>query len=215
MINQPKPSLPEIILGSSSPRRRELLSNVTSKFIVVKPETPEIPHPGETPEHYVARNAREKAEWIASRRAGRFIVICADTIVVSGEEILEKPRDHADARRMLTLLGGKTHHVLTGVHLIGRGVASPSDHATTVHSFVTKTAVTFKNLAPAEMDAYIKTGEPFDKAGGYAAQGRGSWFVQKVEGSWTNVVGLPMAELLDALEREFHVRLWEYDRDQK
>ena len=202
----------QIVLGSSSPRRRELLAMVTPDFTVIKPETAEVPRPGEPAEDYVVRNAREKAEWIADAtntdQVSR-LIISADTIVVHDGVILEKPIDAPDAVRMLSMLSNTTHRVVTGVHLIAaRSGDRPRAEQRRVAAFVVATEVTFKALTRAEIDFYIATGEPFDKAGGYAAQGRGSWFVKRVNGSWSNVVGLPMAELVTAAEREFGIVLW-------
>lgn len=201
---------PALILGSSSPRRKELLSVVGLNYEVIKPETEELHRPGEPALDYVRRNAREKCEWVAAHlqsRAARYphgaIVICADTIVVLSGSILEKPRDHAHAKEMLRALSGNAHTVYTGVEL--RSVLNGRDHTA---GFVTATTVRIKPLTDNEIEAYIRTGEPLDKAGGYAAQGIGSYMVERIEGSYTNVVGLPVAELVRCLEQEFNFSLW-------
>jgi septum formation protein len=200
-----------IILGSSSPRRRDLLATVRIPYEVIKPDTPEIPHPGEAPEVYAARNAREKAEWVErhllarqDRPAGGWIVVTADTIVVLDGRILEKPRDKAHAEEMVASLGGRAHTVVTGVEL--RPVAHPTAKKPT--AFISRTSVKIKPLSAAEVRAYVETGEPLDKAGGYAAQGIGSYMVQSIDGSYANVVGLPIAEVVEGLARDFGYDIW-------
>jgi septum formation protein len=197
----------KFFLGSSSPRRKELLESVGLEFEIVKPEVEEKHRAGELPQAYVERNARTKGLWvrdcpIATTASGNYVVIAADTIVTIDGEILEKPTDEADARRMLKMLSGRPHQVLTGVGLFeGR-----SAQRTLVYTEVT--TVVFKNLSPLEIDAYIKTGEPFDKSGGYAAQGRGSYMVQSIQGSYSNVVGLPTSSLVDRLQSDFGINLF-------
>jgi septum formation protein len=202
---------PSLVLGSSSPRRRDLLDAVGLTYEVIKPETPEIPEPGEAPLDYVQRNAREKAEWVAAALARRderpahgYVVISADTVVVLGRDILEKPRDVAHATEMLGRLSGATHTVVSGVTLLGVGAAGPLGPVT----FAETTAVRIKPLSAREIAAYIRTGEPLDKAGGYAAQGIGSYMVESIQGSYANVVGLPVAAVVARLERDFGYDLW-------
>ena len=203
----------KIVLGSSSPRRRDLLDTVRIPFEVVKPETPEIPQPGEAPDTYAARNAGEKAAWVeahllarpaAARPADGWVVVCADTIVVLGGRILEKPRDRAHAEAMVASLSGRTHTVITGVEL--RPVAHP--RLTEPRAFLSHTSVTIKTLSPSEISSYVATGEPLDKAGGYAAQGIGSYMVQSIAGSYANVVGLPIAEVVECLTHDFGYDFW-------
>lgn len=201
---------PALILGSSSPRRKDLLSVVGLSYHVVKPETEELHRPGEPAVDYVRRNASEKCEWVAAHLQPKVseyphgaIVICADTIVVLEGRILEKPRDYAHAKEMLRSLSGNTHAVYTGVAL--RSLFTSGDHTA---EFITETTVRIKQLTDGEIEAYINTGEPLDKAGGYAAQGIGSYMVERIEGSYTNVVGLPVAELVRCLETEFNFSLW-------
>ena len=207
-----------IILGSSSPRRRELLRVVGLSFEVLVPGTDEIHRPGEAAEAYTLRNAREKAEAIARLAHPRLdswpsgcIIICADTIVVlttpEGEAILEKPRDAAHAHEMLASLSGRTHTVYSGVAMCSFLAGKHARPAQSV-SFAVRTDVTLKHLSPAEIAAYVATGEPLDKAGAYAAQGIGSYMVRRIEGSYANVVGLPIAEVVDHLERTFTYPLW-------
>ena len=197
-----------IILGSSSPRRRELLGNLGLDFTIVKPDTEEKPMPGEQPQIYVARNAREKNQWIATQvqrsHPQGALVISADTIVVIDDKILEKPASPIEAKAMLSALSGKTHMVLTAVR-VARVTSAGEELA---KEFTVATDVLIKPLSGAEMDGYISSGEPFDKAGGYAAQGLGSFMVQEIRGSFSNVVGLPLAELADVLQGTFGIPLW-------
>ena len=182
-----------LILASGSPRRREFFTRMGWNFTVVKPGTEERVHPGETPEQYVRRNAEEKAAdaLALSGIADRAVAVAADTIVVQDGRILEKPKDPADAHRMLRELSGRTHQVMTGLCI---------RTADAMHSRTVVTDVEFKPLTDAEIDAYIRTGEPMDKAGAYAIQGLAAYMIRSVRGSYTNVVGLPLAETVEALE---------------
>lgn len=202
---------PALILGSSSPRRRELLSNIGLDYVVITPGTEEIPRQGEVPHAYVLRNALEKGEAVLRMAQAKtedypdgLIVISADTIVVLDEDILEKPQDAGHAATMLERLSGRTHTVLSGVSLRSWGAGEARE----AH-FVVTTRVKLKSLSPAEIRAYIRTGEPLDKAGGYAAQGIGSYMVERIEGSYANVVGLPIADVVEVLTRTFGYPLWE------
>jgi septum formation protein len=189
-----------IVLGSSSPRRQDLLQKVGLSFKVIKPEVEEVHRPGETPKQYVLRNADEKAAWVLEQASAEgAVIISADTVVVLGNEILEKPKDEAEAFTMLSSLSGSQHTVVTGVCL-----ASKSKKI----CFATETAVTIKELLPEEIKSYIKSGEPLDKAGGYAAQGIGSYMVKSINGSYANVVGLPIAEVVEVLNSEFNITIW-------
>ena len=181
-----------LILASGSPRRREFFTRMGWTFTVVKPGTEERVHPGETPEQYVRRNAEEKAAdaLALSGIADRAVAVAADTIVVQDGRILEKPKDPADAHRMLRELSGRTHQVMTGLCIRTAGA---------MHSRTVVTDVEFKPLTDAEIDAYIRTGEPMDKAGAYAIQGLAAYMIRSVRGSYTNVVGLPLAETVEAL----------------
>jgi septum formation protein len=183
----------KFILASASPRRRELLASVGFDFDVIPSSVPELRDPGESPEEYVARLSREKAAAIAAKHADRWI-IAADTTVLLGEELLEKPEDHADARRMLATIAGKTHIVYTGVTL--RNTAA-GYHDTRV----AESEVRMLPLSEQEIAWYVATGEPLDKAGAYAVQGIGGMFIDSVHGSYTNVVGLPLALLYQMLKR--------------
>lgn len=171
-----------LVLASASPRRQEILRAAGLEFTVRPSGVEERPEPGERPEDYVRRLARDKAA--AVPRAAGDAVLGADTVVVVDGQILEKPRDVADAARMLRLLSGRTHQVITGVCLI-----SASGEATAFET----TLVRFVELSDAEIDNYSRSGEPMDKAGAYAIQGLASKFIDRVEGCYFNVVGLPVA----------------------
>lgn len=182
-----------IILASASPRRVELLSSAGIEFEVVPGDVDEGLLSGETPEDHVVRLARAKAEDVARKAGGRFYV-GADTIVVCEGEIMGKPKDSADAERMLNKLSGISHEVITGFAVYDKerdGVITDA----------VRTRVYFKPLRDEEIRAYIATGCPFDKAGAYAIQGGAAYMVQKIEGSYSNVVGLPLCEVVDALRR--------------
>lgn len=188
MAPPPPPATPRLVLASGSPRRRQLLEDLGLSFEVLAPSIDEAPRPGEAARDYVLRLAREKAAQVAAQRPGQ-VVLAADTTVAVGGRILEKPRDAPEARAMLEALSGRTHEVFTGVAVDG-----PARAAAAV-----RTAVTFRPLSAAEIAWYVGTGEPFDKAGGYAVQGKAASFVAALEGSGTNVIGLPMAEAVALL----------------
>lgn len=179
-----------LVLASASPRRRELLSQLDIRFTISAADIDETPHPGEAAPAYVERLAREKARVVAARHPGAW-VLAADTTVALGTELMGKPRDPAEAQAMLTRLSGRTHDVYTGVALAGR-----HEEALVVH-----TRVTFRALRDAELAWYAHSGEPLDKAGAYAIQGKGGFLVAGVAGSTSNVVGLPLGETLALLER--------------
>jgi len=173
-----------LILASQSPRRRELLATAGIPFTVRIREVEEIRAPDELPDAYVRRLARAKAE--AAWEDRDEIVLGADTIVVLGQKVLEKPRDAADARGMLRLLAGREHTVITGICLrYPEGAQVDS----------TATRVRFAPLTDFEIDAYVASGEPMDKAGAYAIQGLASKFVESVEGCYFNVIGLPLSQV--------------------
>ena len=190
-----------LILASASPRRRELLASAGLTCEVVVAGIDERPQWGELPLAYAARNAREKAVFVAQNdplKTARAVVLAADTIVVSAQnQILEKPRDAAHARQMLQALSDKTHSVVSGYALVN-GTTGEILECQTV-----QTLVLFRALSALEIDIYIATGEPFDKAGSYGIQGKAAHFVRALDGSYTNVVGLPLAEVVVALQRYF------------
>lgn len=173
-------STPQLVLASASPRRAELLRAAGIEFSVRAADVDETQQSGETPPNYVLRLSHEKA--LAVAQPGE-LVLGADTTVVIGNEIAGKPVDMADARRMLQLLSGAWHEVLTGISLA---------KDTQVCSELAVTRVKFAPLSEAEIDWYITTQEPFDKAGGYGIQGYASRFVEQIEGNYANVVGLPV-----------------------
>jgi septum formation protein len=173
-----------LILASQSPRRSEILANAGIPFEVRLAGVPEQLSGGESPEAYVRRLAQQKAEAVERRRDDT--VLAADTVVVLGDEVLEKPRDAADARRMLRALAGREHTVITGVCLV-----SPRGEAVDVEI----TRVRFAPLSDVEIEAYVSSGEPMDKAGAYAIQGLASKFIERIEGDYFNVMGLPIARV--------------------
>jgi septum formation protein len=177
-----------LILASASPRRQELLLQAGIAFLVEPANVDETPQPKESARACAERLARQKALAIFQKRPDA-LVLGADTIVVVDGQTLGKPTDRADAARMLRLLSGRTHEVMTGVCLMGRN-PSGSDWED-VRSLVTQVEVTA--LSDADIQAYIATGEPMDKAGAYAIQGRFSRWIPKIEGDYSNVVGLPVA----------------------
>lgn len=180
-----------LYLASGSPRRRELLTQIGVQFILLAVEVDERRAPGESPAEYVQRVALAKA------RAGRRLieprdapVLAADTAVILGAEVFGKPSSQSHARRMLNALSNVTHEVLSGVALVGG-----RDEATAV----SRSEVSFRALTASEIDAYWQTGEPRDKAGAYAIQGRGAIFVRELRGSYSGVVGLPLFETAELL----------------
>lgn len=186
-----------LVLASASPRRAELLRSVGLEFDVVPADIDESVRAGESPVDYVARLSSEKASAVAERFGPGTVVVAADTTVDVDGRILEKPHDDFDARRMLRLLSGRTHLVHTGVTTLSVGVGS--GRAGSSVSVVVETAVEFVELTESTAKWYVGTGEPFDKAGGYAIQGAGGALVRRVDGSVTNVIGLPLAETLELL----------------
>ncbi len=179
-----------LILASTSPRRRALLAQLGIALQVSSAHVDESERAGEDARAYVERLAREKATSV--RGAPGATLLAADTAVVLGGQIYGKPRDPAHARQMLLSLSGREHEVITGVYAAGHlGIAKVA----------VSTRVLFRTLTEAEAEWYVATGEPMDKAGGYAIQDRGGIFVARIDGSYSNVVGLPLAETLALLER--------------
>lgn len=177
----------KIVLASGSPRRQELLRRIgLTDFDVRVPETEEAYPAGLTPAEIVAHISREKADAAAKLCTPEELVITADTMVFLEEQRLGKPRDEADALRMLTALQGRTHTVCTGV-TVRQGARSLTE--------VEATAVTFRPASESELLGYIRTGEPMDKAGAYGVQGKGALLVERLEGDFFNVMGLPLLRL--------------------
>ncbi len=185
-----------LVLASASPRRSELLGSVGLEFEVVPADIDESTMPGELPADYVARLSAEKARVVAERVGRDAVVIAADTTVDVDGRILEKPLDDVDARRMLRLLSGRTHSVHTGVTVLALGPTGVGAGRT----LVAETAVGFVDLSERAIDWYLSTGEHVGKAGAYGIQGAAGAFVERLDGSVTNVIGLPLAETLAAIQ---------------
>lgn len=183
----------ELVLASASPRRKEFIQQLGYPFHAVASQINEEPLPAETPEAHVIRLSREKALEVAGRKEqpGRFF-LGSDTIVLCDDTILGKPTDTAAATAMLRMLSGRAHQVVTGYAIHDRQLGI-------TRTGLVATRVIFAPLTEAEIADYIATGEPFDKAGSYAIQGGAAVFVQAIEGSYTNVVGLPLAEVVATL----------------
>ncbi len=189
---------PLIILASYSPRRRDMLKQVGLDFSIDPADVDERILPGEGPEAYALRVAKDKAR-VAAGRAGTGVVIAADTIVVLGDEVLGKPSDAADAERMLRMLSGREHRVITGLVVLDAASGR----------FSKRTAVTsvwFRELKSEEIRSYVESGEPMDKAGAYGIQEKGALLVRKIDGCYFNVVGLPLS-LLGEILLQFGVKL--------
>lgn len=189
----------DIVLASGSPRRREILSGLGLDFDVYVSEADEssVKPDGISRQVYVQELAMLKASAAASMLSGEnVLIIAADTIVSKGNEILGKPRDEEDAKRMLKELSGDCHSVFTGICVMR------ARDAFSVCGAV-ETKVYFKEISDEKIERYVKCGEPMDKAGAYGIQGKGALFVEKIEGDYLNVVGLPAARLFEILEDEF------------
>ena len=190
-----------LVLASASPRRQELLRNAGIEFVVRAANITEIRLPSESPKKFAERMAREKASAIwndagsahplqRAQKGGATIVLGADTVVAVEDQVLGKPRDSEDAVRMLRLLSGRKHSVITGVCLLGDGFEDVRSETTPVH---------FSELREPEIRSYVDSGEPMDKAGAYAIQGLASQWISKIEGDYNNVVGLPVDLVLRML----------------
>lgn len=175
--------LPKLILASGSPRRAEIMQAVGWEFTKVVPDVDESEREGEPPEDYVQRLAEEKAQAVAEQHP-ESLVLAADTTVVIDGKILGKPVDIDDAKRMLTMLSGNTHEVLTGVSVVKDG---------SVRNGTQRTRVTFAEMRRDEIDMLAELGEPLDKAGAYAVQAQAALFIEGIEGDYWNVVGLPIS----------------------
>ena len=181
-----------IILASASPRRAELLRQLRLEFEIAPMDVDESRHENEGVRHYVQRIANDKADAARNKFIGREVIIAADTVVCIGEDLFAKPVDQADGLQMLASLSGQTHIVLTAVVVSQAGAVSEA---------LSKTEVTFREVSAAEAQRYWQTGEPLDKAGGYAIQGIGAMFVSQIRGSYSGVVGLPLFELTQLLSK--------------
>lgn len=188
------------ILASGSPRRRELLEMLGVPDLTIRPATgPERATPGAGPEQTVRELSLHKAQEVAQTCAPEDIIIAADTIVYLDGAILGKPKDHDDAVRMLTALSGREHIVYTGVAVLRGGE---------LRQAAEQTAVRFRALTPAEIERYIATGEPMDKAGAYGVQSLGALLVERIDGDFYNVMGLPVEKLGQCLTKHFGVRFF-------
>lgn len=194
-----------LVLASASPRRQELLRNAGIPFVVEPTDIPEIPAEGEAPRAFSERMAREKALAVFRERRND-IVLGADTIVVVEAQILGKPCDGADAARMLRLLSGRQHQVTTGVCLMGSQLTTEDRQLPIGFEDIRSetTLVTMDTLTDDDIRSYVSTGEPMDKAGAYAIQGRASRWISRIEGDYCNVVGLPVS-LVHRMLREHRV----------
>jgi septum formation protein len=183
---------PKIALASASPRRRELLTQLGVEFQLVAADIDETPYLNEVPADYVQRLALAKAQAGLARLTTNLPTLGSDTIVVAQQQILGKPIDFADFQRMMTMLSGSVHQVMTAVALV--------DSQRSVSTLV-ETAVHFRSISPAEMLSYWQSGEPQDKAGGYGIQGLAARFVERINGSYTAVVGLPLCQTEQLLQQ--------------
>ncbi len=190
-----------IILASSSPRRQELLQLLGWKFEIIKPDVEEQRQSGEAASNYAMRNAASKKDAVLRhcqhKGLKETLIIAADTIVCIDDLVLEKPADRADCERMLSLLSGREHIVRTAVSLHYDCSSQPETN------FLCETRVQFKQLAKDEIESYSASTEPYDKAGGYAAQGYGSYMIAGIHGSYSNVIGLPICALVTNLREKY------------
>ena len=192
-------SVVDVYLASASPRRRELLQQIGVRFAVKVVDVAEIHRPGESPSDFASRLAQEKAQsgWNSQYGNDRKPVLGADTIVVVAGQIFGKPRDRLDAERMLVQLSGQTHQVISAVAICHE----------TCSVAVNISEVTFRNITSTEAQAYWDSGEPHDKAGGYAIQGKGAIFIERLNGSYSGVMGLPLYETAQLLA-EHNIPFW-------
>ena len=195
------PSDPDVYLASQSPRRRELLEQIGVRYKLVSVDVPEERGLDENPQAYVKRLSLSKAKAGLAAITDYPLqkpVLGADTIVVLGQQVFEKPKDQSTAIDMLLSLSGSTHEVMTSISLCSQQRQ---------RTLLNISEVTFREITPEEAKRYWQTGEPADKAGAYAIQGLGAVFVEKVKGSYSSVVGLPLLDLAELLD-EFHVPIW-------
>lgn len=185
-------SMSLFLLASKSPRRFHLLSEAGCTFEVIDSQIDESIYPNETPTHYVSRMARTKAEIGFNKSSQKYSVLGADTVVVFNNMVFGKPKNFEDSTRILRCLSGRTHQVYTAIGLFG---------SSGYFSDLVCTEVVFREISDEEIEEYWKTGEPVDKAGSYAIQGIGRKFVKNINGSQSNVIGLPVEETLNLLQR--------------
>jgi len=182
----------KLVLASRSPRRKELLEQMGLAIDIIPPDVDETGDPDQLPGNFVSALSEKKACYVMHQQADVW-VIAADTIVVKNHQILGKPRDRENANHMIGLLNGRTHSVFTG-YTVGHG------NRRQMETHAVETQVRFKTLTKAEILWYTGTDEPYDKAGGYAVQGLGAFMVKEICGSYTNVVGLPLCEVIQTLK---------------
>jgi septum formation protein len=194
---------PQIVLASGSPRRKEMLEKLGIEIAVIPSNAAEDELPGETPEEHVVRLSIDKAKEVAEREdvAGHWF-IGSDTIVLQNKNILGKPTDNENAAEMLRSLSGSEHQVLSGYAIIDRQTRE-------IVADVVATDVRFRQLTESEIAGYIASGEPMDKAGAYAIQGMGGVFVESINGSYNNVVGMPLCQVVEILKQMGAVKLFE------
>ena len=189
--------LPKLVLASGSPRRSEIMNSVGWEFTKVVPDIDESELEGESPEDYVRRLAHAKAETVASSHPDDF-VLAADTTVVIDGTIVGKPVDAADARRMITMLSGNWHEVLTGIAVARNGSTEIG---------LQRTRVKFAQMTEGEIDFLVEKGDPLDKAGAYAVQAQAALFIEGIEGDYWNVVGLPISLVYEMVVKKSEVRI--------
>ncbi len=186
----------KVVLASQSPRRRELLSDLIPEFKIMPDNSAEIMDESAAPEEVVKRLAMQKAKNVSAYAESDEIVIAADTVVFIDGKILGKPINAAEAAQMLKTLSGREHHVCTGIAVIDNAIGKS-------YCCFERTLVHFKHLSDSEIERYIASGEPMDKAGAYGIQGKGALFVEWIKGDYFNVVGLPLCRLAQVLKEEF------------
>ncbi len=190
-----------IVLASNSPRRREILGLTGINFEVIPDTVPEPKMSGLSHEETVMLLSKFKGDNVSKVLEGDAVIISADTVVSVDDEILGKPKSSEDAFNMLSLLSGREHSVYTGVYIVEKNTGKSVN-------FYEKTQVSFKNLDISEIKAYIDSGEFCDKAGAYGIQGKAALFVEKIEGDYLNVVGLPLCHLVKVLMKEFDIKIF-------
>lgn len=182
-----------LVLASSSPRREFLLNSLGLRFKVITPQIDETAYPGERPGEYARRMSDSKGIRVIDNAGRNSVIISADTVVALGKRIFTKPESAQEAFETLMLLSGCTHDVITAYTVL-------EGDGNILHRETCVSHVTFRKLCKNEIEGYVKTGEPMDKAGAYAVQGNGSFLIESIEGSYTNVIGLPLSNVLNALK---------------
>lgn len=196
----------KLILASGSPRRSELLARAGYTFRIIVSDADETAPANLDPAAIAIHNAHAKASAVSTKTSADAVIIGADTIVVLDGRVYGKPADIAEARTTLRALSGHTHQVITGVCIV---------HDKTCSTFAETTDVVFRTLDDAEIDAYISTGEPFDKAGAYGIQGKGATLVDRIQGDYENVIGLPVARLQRSLDLECSDKIQDWKRGEQ